>query len=201
MASQHTKELIAQQAAGGYTTRELADMHNYTYQGMRTLLRTDSMQKRISEYQLEYMGGAQRGLFRWLMHSESIHSGMLDMALDPAHPKQFDAAKFVLDKLHPQRTAGTVDVNTTVGISSEVLELLTDKLEGSRKAMDSGTMQLPKLVPGKDALPSLEDAPPTPAAKPTLSKEDKIREARESDPNDSRYKGPNGSKGPDGVTH
>jgi hypothetical protein len=162
VARSDLKDLIANQAAGGITTRELADLHEYSYEGMRRLLATDDMQARIAEQRTSLMQAGSRAMFRMLLYSDELMAAQVNDALG-AGPNQYKARTWILERIIPQRTSSSTDVNVNVAIQQEVFGGLTEALRELRTVNIGGNDVLPeapRLVDGADALPSLDTATP-----------------------------------------
>jgi hypothetical protein len=155
MASERLKALVAQQAATGVSTAELARTHEYSYEGMRRLLATEEMQELVRQEQEQFAAAGTRAMFRYLMHADALVEAQIADALDRNNPNHYRARTYILDRITPNpKEQGGRELNVNLAINQEVAVGLTSALEGIREVSDQprGTV---RLIEGKDALPKL----------------------------------------------
>lgn len=155
MASERLKALIAQQAAAGHSTIELARQHEYTYEGMRRLLSTDEMAERIRQEQEQFAAAGTRAMFRFLMHADQLVDAQIQDALDRNNPNHYRARTWILERVAPTpRERSARELNVNLAINQEVAIGLTQALDGIREVSEQprGTVT---LIEGKKALPKL----------------------------------------------
>jgi anion-transporting ArsA/GET3 family ATPase len=155
MASERLKALIAQQAAAGHSTIELARQHEYTYEGMRKLLATEEMSELVAQEREQFAAAGTRAMFRFLMHADALVDAQLADALDRNNSNHYRARTWILERIAPtpKEQAGR-ELNVNLAINQEVAVGLTSALEGIREVSDQprGTVT---LIEGKKALPKL----------------------------------------------
>lgn len=161
-ASKELKRTIAQQLITGITVTELAHQHGYTYGGMLALTKSPDVQAELDHLRDHARGAAERAMFIFLLNGEAVAQDITARAFDRNDTKRWDAQKFIMQTILPQRTIQTNEYQGTVNVQIQQQELtqLTEQLARIGK-----TLQLPgragdpkdRLVAGKDAVPQADD--------------------------------------------
>jgi hypothetical protein len=155
VASERLKALVAQQAATGQSTAELARAHEYSYEGMRRLLATDEMVELVRQEREQFAAAGTRAMFRFLMHADQLVDAQIADALDRNNPNHYRARVWILERVAPAaRENSGRELNVNLAINQEVAVGLTNALEGIREVTEQprGTVT---LIEGKKALPKL----------------------------------------------
>jgi hypothetical protein len=156
LANDRLKALVAQQAAAGQSTMELARLHNYTYEGMRNLLGTPEMVEMVRQERETFAAAGVRAMFRFLMHADALVDAQIADALDRNNPNHYKARTWILERVAPApRERAERELNVNLAISQEVAVGLTSALEGIREVQSQSTMGEVRLIEGKKALPRL----------------------------------------------
>ena len=156
MATSELKDLIAQQAALGTGTSDLAEQHSYSPSGIRALLSTDDMKERVKAAQDRLLGEGQQAMYMFLLHAKELAAAQLGEALDPSSPNSFKARTWLLEQIMPQRKgSGSQDVNVHLDIHQDVIVGLTHAAREVSAVLSMKHEGHPVILPGKAALPGL----------------------------------------------
>lgn len=143
------KRLVAAGAVAGIPASELAERHGYSYAGMCKLVRSKDVQAIIDEERNRVLQAAERLRLTYLMNLDQLGQRMLQIALDPAHPRGFDANKFIQECFVARRT--TTESNVNIQVSQEVVRDLGEALFQVKRAYESGETRGPlRLVDGSE---------------------------------------------------
>src|SRR5262245_57996539 len=152
--------IVAREIASGETVAEVARRHGYSWRGMKKLVETPQMQQRIrgERQRIQTLGDQCRAQLLQLGPNALDHLG--EVLRNPRHPKRLDAARFVVEKLLPNRTMLEADGNVGVSVRDpETQKLLDDtmiKIAESLKALHEAQAGKPGFMrhvySGADAL-------------------------------------------------
>ena len=167
MASDDLKHLVARDIATGETIAEVARRHGYTWKGMKKLVRTAPMPEliQVERQRLHTLNDQCRARLLQLGPEALDHIG--EVLRDPKHPKRLDAARFVIEKILPNRTMLEAEVNLGVSVRRAGDQALIDRtllemaarLEEIDKANAGRPDPLSRVRVGSEALrrPQLPD--------------------------------------------
>jgi hypothetical protein len=161
MASADLKLIVAREIACGETVAEVARRHGYSWKGMKKLVETPQMGERIQaeRQRIQTLGDQCRAQLLQLGPSALDHLG--EVLANPRHPKRLDAAKFVVEKILPNRTMLEADVNVGISVRDPEAQKLLDNalvqiarhLEALSAAQAGPRGFMRHVYSGADALP------------------------------------------------
>lgn len=155
MARRDLKELVARQVAQGLTTAEVATANGLTPTRARSIIQHPETKQLIEQQRTRLLDAGSRAMMRFLMNADTLADMQLQVALDPGDPNSYKARTWILDRIIPQRTNQGGEVHVNLAINQEVMVGIKEALDSSSKVLDSTPMGHVKLVPGKEALPSI----------------------------------------------
>lgn len=150
------KRLIAAEFVNGASISELSQRHGYSYRGMCRLLRSRTLSQILEEERVRVLQAAERTRVMYLMNMEALGATMLQTALNPQHPRAFDANKFIQERFLSAKTSSEVNVN--LNVDPETVRELGDALRGLKAAYRGEVTtpaQEPKLLEGREVFPQV----------------------------------------------
>lgn len=173
MASSEFKRIVATLFAQGYSNQDIAQMHN---KGRNTIsrMRTDpECMEMVGQFQKELTERTIQSMFQYMEKQPALAARMISMALDPEHPKAFDANKWIQERILPERkiNSGSVDVNVNIQAETllaiqTTLTKITEMRDPNAKGGVVDVTASPHLRDGREAIPhrekSAEDGGPPP---------------------------------------
>ena len=159
MATRELKELVARQVAQGLTTAEVATANRITPKRARSIIQHPEVQDLIDQQRTRLLDAGSRAMMRFLMNADTLADAQLACALDPGDPNSYKARTWILDRIIPQRSNQGGEVQVNLAINQEVMVGIREALDTSAKVLDQ-PMGHVKLVPGKEALPSIDTEMP-----------------------------------------
>lgn len=160
MASEDLKLIVARDIACGETIAEVARRNGYTWTGMKKLVRTAAIQQliQVERQRLETLNDQCRA--RLLQLGPEALDHIAEVLRDSKHPKRLEAARFVIEKLLPNRTMLEAEVRVAACVRSpedqasidRTLLQMAEKLEAIQEANAGRPDPLSRVLVGAEAL-------------------------------------------------
>lgn len=131
--------------AEGVPPRTVAEQVEINQNTLRRWMDQEDFQQDVDERRAEIASHLHQAKVKYLLNLPQVSDNMVSMALNPQHPKHFDACVHVIDKLMPTKQVQESHSHHTVDVTFwKSLDERLDKLK-SLPTPD------PKLVSGKEA--------------------------------------------------
>lgn len=146
------RDTAAMLLANGASTAEVASQVGRSPLTIRDWLRDAEFQEMVRAYRERVLLAANRTLTLFLLESERVARNMISMAQDNSHTRHYDACKYVLDKLMPEKRVHEVkSTHTLPDAVNDVLGQLSENLRQLREHR-GGEVLTPKTLNGKEAI-------------------------------------------------
>jgi hypothetical protein len=166
------KTLIATELAAGHSLAEIAERHNYTPRAMARLSRTPQIQELVKQQQEVLLGAAERTMFRFMLAMDKLGADMVEDAYNSSSPRQFEARKYIMDRILPTRSTSQGGLNVNLQVTREVVAELGQAMKalGHQRPITMDAVPLEEslhLHEGKSVFADEADPLPDPDGDPT----------------------------------
>ena len=151
--TEKSKDQMAQQHVLGMPISEIANLHGFEARRVSALFRTQEMQDRVEAKRVHLMDGANKVMFKFLLHAEGLAQAQVDCALSPG-PDQYRARTWILERIAPARSTSQANLDVNVSVNHEVMVGLRDALKETAKVLElRPTTEGISLLDGRSAMP------------------------------------------------
>lgn len=153
LITERTRDQLAHQYALGVPISEMAELHGLEARKLSALFRSDEMKALVQAKQTELVAGANKVMFKFLLHAEQLAQAQVDCALQPG-PDQYKARTWILERIAPARSTSQSSLDVNVNVNAEVMHGLTLALKETAKVLEvRPTTDGIALLDGKAAMP------------------------------------------------
>jgi hypothetical protein len=152
-ATQALRDTAAMLLAGGSGISEVAAQLSRAPATIQSWLRDPEFQNLLRHYKERIVLASNRAMTLFLLESERTARSMIALAQDHEHNRHYDACKYILDHLMPQKTVHEVHTRHDVPESvTGVLDELAENLKQLRNLRSGTPADTPTTLNGKQAI-------------------------------------------------